>query len=127
MIQSLEVSPFLFPLSLVADLRKHMVSGEVFLEGATLTVREVSGDHQLSVSWKVAHPVCMERICIQFPDNDIEDHCVSSTLSREAAITGLSCNMYINVEIAVSAVGFLRLLPAGRVYIGGKNISNKLL
>lgn len=110
----------MLPLSFVADLQKHMVSGEVFLEDATLTVREVSGDHQLLVSWKVAHPVCMERICIQFPDNNIKDHCIGSTLSREAAITGLPCNMYTNVEVAVSAVGFLRLLPAGHVYIGGK-------
>lgn len=104
-----------------------MLSGEVFLEDATLTVREVSGHHQLLVSWKVAHSVCMERICIQFPDNNIDDHCISgSTLSREAEITGLPCNMYTNVEVAVSAVGFLRLLPAGRVYIGGRNSSNQL-
>ena len=103
-----------------------MVSGEVFLEDATLTVREVLGHHQLLVSWKVAHPVCMERICIQFPDNNIEDHCVSSTLSTEAAITGLPCNMYTDVEVAVSAIGFLRLLSAGRVYIGGKTSSNQL-
>ena len=118
---SLHVSSFF-----VADLRKHMLSGDVFLEGITLTMTEVSGSHQLLVSWKVAHPICMERICIQFPDNNIKDHCIRSTLSREAAIAGLPCNIYINVQLAVSAVGFLRILPAGRVYIGGKKSNSQL-
>ena len=96
-----------------------MLRGRVFLGSITLKMREVSGNHWLFVTWKVAHPACMERICVQFPDDNIDEYCVDNKLFREAGIAGLPCNTHINVQVAVYAIGLIRILPAGSVYIGG--------
>ena len=97
-----------------------MISGNVFTAGGSLNLREALDTHQLLVSWKLIHPACMERVCIEFLGSSLDDHCISSPQSTMAVIEGLPCNINVRIRVKVLAVGFASRLLVGSVYIGGK-------
>lgn len=110
-----------------AELQNHMLRGQVFLRDATAMVKEVSGNHQLVVSWELAYPACMDSVCVRFPDSNINDHCPESTLVTEATIEDLPCNTYLSVEVKTSASSFSRTsLASRRIYIGGNIMGSGL-
>ena len=98
-----------------------MLSGKVFLTDATVTMREVAGIHRLIVQWELAHPACMDRICVLFPSGGISQYCVSSTLSTEASIPDLPCNQNVDVRVEISGGSILVSSSTLTIYIGGKN------
>ena len=97
-----------------------MLKGQVFLGNVAVSQEEESGNHQLVVSWKLSHPACIERLCIQFSPGRISDYCVDDKLSTKARIKGLPCNKNVNVHVRASAAGISRTVYGGRIRIGGK-------
>ena len=97
-----------------------MLIGQAFLKGATVVVREVAGAHRLVVQWELAHPACVDRVCIVFPSGGISQYCLNSTLSTEASITDLPCNQNVKVRVQASAGNILVYSSTPTIYIGGK-------
>lgn len=101
-------------------MQDHLLFGQVFLKGATAVVREVAGAHRLVVQWELAHPACMDKVCVLFPSGGISQFCLSSTLSTEASIQNLPCNRNVEVKVKASAGNILRYSSTLTIYIGGK-------
>lgn len=101
------------------ELLNHLLLEQVFSKDVTAVVREVEGTHRLIVQWELIHPACLEKICVQFPSGGISEHCLSSTLTTEASISGIRCNQNVQVRVQASGSGVARYSSTLSVYIGG--------
>lgn len=97
-----------------------MLNGNVFVKDATAIIREVAGTHRLVIQWELAHPACMDSVCVLFPSGGIGRHCVNSTLSTEASIPDLPCNQNVKIRVDASGSNLLRSSSILTIYIGGK-------
>ena len=105
---------------IIDDLLDHLLIEQVFSNNITAEVRDETGTHQLVVQWKLIHPACWERVCVEFPSGGINDYCLNSTLSMEASIPDLPCNRNIRVRVRASGHNAGRFSSTLIVYIGGK-------
>ena len=104
----------------IDDLLNHLLIEQVFSNDITAEVRDETGTHRLVVQWKLIHPACWERVCVDFPSGGISEYCLSSTLSTEASIPDLPCNQNIRVRVRASGHNVGRLSSTLTIYIGGK-------
>lgn len=105
---------------IIGDLLDHLLLEQVFSKDITAEVKDEAGIHRLVVQWKLIHPACWERVCVEFPSGGIGEYCLSSTLFIEASIPDLPCNRNIQVRVQASGHNVRRFSSTLTIYIGGK-------